>query len=455
MHCHCALTAERERSSFSDKFMESLFFKNILKKDVFPIGGFFGLYAQEGSRDSHPPYDFIAEKYTELIKNCGINFVVFHLNSVETDSGKRVLQLYDRYGIGYFITDNRIIVELKKQRLSYKLLTEKIKKYTDEYKNAPGYLGLYVWDEPDLQDMAWQSDVCRAFYAAGQDGVHPYINLLPSNGDRCFNSDGTYCDFEEYVTAYLKECKLSFLSYDHYLYITGLRQRATIGDLKFCEDLNTASVLSKRYGVPFWVHIACGGQWGEKNVINEYYPNRAQFMLSIHLAMAFGAKGIQYFPLLQPKQFYAPAQNSKVNGLIGYNGRPNKWYNYARAVNTFLSAHSRIFCLAEHEGVAFLGGSAVPATSRGVAIDQNRYGCVEYMEADHAVIGLFSFEGKPMYYIVNNSVKENGEVCIRFDRDYRFRVLSLKGEKELSADKKSRCVAMRLKPAECSVLLAL
>ena len=431
--------------------MSQLVFKNVLKRDVFPIGGFFGPNSVEEPNSENS----ITEKHIKLMMKCRINFAAFHLNSAETEEGKKLLRLYDRYGIGYFVTDNRIIVELKKQKPDRELLAEKVKEYTGEYKNAPGYLGLFVWDEPDMQDLAWQAQVCGAFRASGQEGAYPYINLLPSNGDRRFDFEDTCCDFEKYAAAYLQECKLPFLSYDHYLYITGLRGRSAVGDLKFCDDLNTASVLSKRYGVPFWVHVACGGQWGEKNIIGEYYPNKAQFMLGIHLAMAFGAKGIQYFPLLQPKQFYAPAQNSKVNGLIGYNGRPNKWYGYARAVNTFLSEHSLIFCNAEHKGVVFLGGSAMPATSRGVAIDQNRYGCVEYMEADHAVIGLFSFEGKPMYYIVNNSVKENGEVCIRFDRDYRFRVLSLKGEKELSADKKSRCVAMRLKPAECSVLLAL
>ena len=418
-------------------------FKNILQKNKFPIGVYCGPQVDNGKST-------VNERYMRLLKDCDIGFVV-RGEDYTTEEGKRLVALYNEYGIGYFVEDSRV----KNLDLSEPDCAEKMRAYIKEYENEPCYLGPYFADEPNMQELKRYAKLYEIFQSINGLNAYPYINLLPSNGDGMLDANDSACTFEKYIQAYIEGCGFPFLSYDHYMLGTGLNMRGMVLENEYLNDLNTASATAKKYKIPFWGFIACGGQWQSPVLAKEYYPNERQFMLSVHLTLAFGAKGLQYFPFLQPSFFYGAAKSYKVNGMIGYNGVPNKWYYYAQKVNAFIRKYEAFFCNAEHKGVFLCGGSALPTTKGGVVLEGKKYGIVSFVEGSHAVVGVFERNGKEAYYIVNNSYEQNGEVNIRFDDAYDFSLISMDEEREILPSERmenGKCVMLSLKPAQAYIL---
>ena len=75
-------------------------FKNILQKNKFPIGVYCGPQVDNGKST-------VNERYMRLLKDCDIGFVV-RGEDYTTEEGKRLVALYNEYGIGYFVEDSQI-----------------------------------------------------------------------------------------------------------------------------------------------------------------------------------------------------------------------------------------------------------------------------------------------------------------------------------------------------------
>lgn len=388
--------------------------KNYLVNNCFPIGIYNGPQIDNGT-------NFINPKFVKYIKDCHINFVV-RGESYDTEYGKKLVKLYDEYGIGYFIEDARI-----KKIDDNNYCAEKFKEYLSEYKDNPCFLGPYFADEPNMTEIDKYAKYFSLFRDSEIKGT-PYVNLLPSCGDNMLNPANPDFTFSEYAETYIKKCGFKFLSYDHYLFCTGLLNKGVAYSYTYIKDLNAASVLSKKYGIPFWAFAACGGQWQAPTVAEDYYPNKRQFEYSVFIALVFGAKGIQYFPFLQPSFFYSAANSYKVNGMISYNGKPNKWYYYAKKINSFIIDNNDIFVNTSHKKVMFLGGSAVAFDEGGVILPDNKYTNISYAESEHAIVGIFDYKGKECYYILNNSFNEKCCVNFRFKDKFDFDLITF-GEK--------------------------
>ena len=419
-------------------------FQNVLNQNVFPIGVYCGPQVDKGK-------DTVNEQYMQFLKDCYINFVVRGADYA-TETGKRLVDLYNRYNIGYFVEDFRVMnIDVNSPTLA-----ETMKGYIQEYENEPCYLGPYFIDEPNMQALDRYAKMYQAFGAWNKKMAYPYINLFPSNGDGRLDENDHGCTFEKYIKAYIENCGFQFLSYDHYMLGTGLNMRGMVLENEYLNDLNTASMTAKEYGIPFWGFVACGGQWQSPVLAKEYYPNEYQFMLSVHLNLAFGAKGLQYFPFLQPSFFYRAAKSYKVNGMIGHNDVPNKWYYYAQKVNAFIREYEQIFCASEHKGVLFCGGSPLPTAKGGVVLEGKKHGIISFIEGRHTVVGVFEYNGKEMYYIVNNSYTQKEEMSIRFNDEYEFLLISMEEKREilpLERTENGKCITLKLKPSQAYVLL--
>ena len=414
--------------------------KCVLIKNEFPIGVYCG-----------PQFDgennIAVEKFVKYVKKCNVNFVV-RGNGYETEEGKKLVELYDEYGVGYFVEDGRI-KEIDKEGYS----AEKFAEYLSEYKDRACYLGPYFADEPNMAEIERYEKYHSLFASSKVEGI-PYINLLPSCGDGMIHPGDPDFTFYDYAESYIKRCGLKLLSYDHYLMCTGLLNRGITYSYTYIKDLNSASVLSKKYDIPFWAFAACGGQWQAPVVAEDHYPNKRQFEYSVFIALVFGAKGIQYFPFMQPSFFYSAAGSYKVNGMIGYNGKPNKWYYYAKKINAFIRANSDVFINATHEKVMFLGGSAVAFDEGGVILPDNKYGKISFAESEHAVVGIFECKGKKCYYILNNSFTEKCHVSIRFTEKTDFYVTGFnKNEDRLLHGEDGKVISLNLYAAGFAVLL--
>ena len=386
-------------------------FKNILKGGIFPIGGFYG---PNISDYEELPMDSINDEVFSLIKDSGINFIAYTTPGYETANGKRFVKMCNKYGIGNFIIDFRIVDAIRNK--DFATLEANMKRWVDDFINEPCCLGVYFIDEPNLQHFDVLEKATNLFRSFKYDGFEPYVNLLPmaQEGpiDMCGNTT-----YEKYLSQFIERVKLSYTSYDGYPFGTGLDRHCRTNHNTYFATLNYQATASKKYGVPFWAYIQCGGQWQSDFIEYDNYPDEGQFNWHVNTCLAFGAKGLEYFPILQPDLFYRPCKNSEISGLIGYTGKVNKWFYYAKRINKFVQENSDFFLGSELKGVIFLGASQQYPAFGGVVIPAVSYEGLDYSESNHALIGVFEFNHKTYYYIVNNSFSEALMHIFRQDPD--------------------------------------
>ena len=408
--------------------MEKLDFGKIIDGETFPIGGFCGVGVDEN-------HDKINDYYLSLLKESGINFIVSGIDYNE-ENGKRSVEAYGKYGIGHFIQHKSISEITGDEPQEY--VDKVVKDAVSEFRGEKCYIGPYFMDEPNRKGFKRLEKLYKAFKSLGVNG-YPYVNLLPMIIEGPIDSDPNYT-YEKYVEDFIKLTNPSFLSFDCYLFGTGLNNKMQINGNSMFQTFNVISYMSKKYNIPFWSFVACGGQWGSPIDAEDNYPNKAQFDIAVHISLAFGAKGIEYFPFLQPKMFYDTAKHEYVNGMVGYNGTINKWYYYAKEINEYIKRNESLFLNSDHDGVMFIGGSQSYPAYGGVVVNGNKYKEIDYAESNHALIGIFTYGTMRVLYIVNNSFTETAYVGLRFDRNYNFTIKEMSfdrcpSEKELCKDK--------------------
>ena len=84
--------------------------------------------------------------------------------------------------------------------------------------------------------------------------------------------------------------------------------------------------------------LQAGGQWNDAGAWIDSvapYPSEGEMLFDVNISLAYGAKAIQYFPLIQP-QYYANQTGGTYdfenrNALIGADGNLTRWYYYAQS----------------------------------------------------------------------------------------------------------------------------
>ena len=96
-----------------------------------------------------------------------------------------------------------------------------------------------------------------------------------------------------------------------------------------------------------------------------YAPSEEQFYWNMNTSLAFGAQGIQYFPLIQPYHFAYAGNNAadnmwdfERNGLIGAFGNKTQWYDYAQAANAHVGAIDHVLMNSYNDQIIALGNAS-------------------------------------------------------------------------------------------------
>ena len=407
-------------------------FKNVLKEGIFPIGGFSGP-CKNGNDEILA--DTITDEVFSLVKDCGINFIVGS-NSYESEDGKRFVEMCNKYGIGSFVVDLRIEDAIRNNDFS--ILERNLKEWVDAFIEQPCCLGPYFLDEPNYQRFDVLEKTVALFRSFDYKGFEPYINLLPMVQEGPIDTSGKVT-YEEYLAQFIERMKLPYTSYDGYPLGTGLDMHCRTNGNSYFQTLNHQAVAAQKYGIPFWAYIECGGQWCANRIAYDNYLDEGQFNWNINTCLAFGAKGLEYFTLVQPLIFYTPCKNSEISGLLGYTGKPNQWYYYAKRMNQFVQENSDFFLNSVLKTVIFLGASQQYPAYGGVVSSSVGYKELDYSESDHGIISVFEWNGKTCYYVVNNSFTECGYVGMRFNKEYDITLIDPHGKR------KPDCVELREK----------
>ena len=410
--------------------VDTMSFDFIGGTDVMPLAGYYGPQAGSHSANGQAMPDSISEEFMQMAVDCGIN--IFSANGAEFSTWPNrtmeLLELCETYNIGLFVNDWTINANLGENALSLKAMDEQLQNYV----NHPACIGVYVVDEPRTETYnnhvanGYVKDYGPVVRNLTELGVIPYTNLFPSIGE---------IPYRAYLTEFLDTCPVPFLSYDRYLFDQG-------NDLKYANDyfVNMALVreAAEERGIPFWCFVQAGAQWNDgANRFDStgYWPEQGAFLWMANTSLAFGAKGLQYFPLLQPYYFaYAKTQDYDFerNGLISAWGTKNRWWYYAQIANKQIAAVDEVLMNSVNKGII---------ASDAEVLDD--FKTVEYViegtawrelsdVRGKAMVGCFNYFGKSAFYIVNYDIEYAQKITMEFSDVYKMKVVQ-KGQESYYA----------------------
>lgn len=398
-------------------------------KNVMPIAGYYGPYTASYSEDGQTPPDYITEEYWKMIADCGINLMSYSPldYAYHSEEVMKNLEYGEKYHVAVVVTDSSVENMANEDEISMDALTQRL----SEYINHPAFAGVYMIDEP-----------CTEYYIpAGAEAPEHYLDyygkLTPilnqtldmftyTNANP--SSDG-HKEYERYIRDFAETLQPKYLQFDRYPFDAGNRERM---DLYFY-DMAIVRKVAQEKNLPFWSFIQAGSQWNDKSEyfdsVTPYYPSEGEMDWSVNVSLAFGAQGINYFPLIEPYHFaFAKSTTFDLqrNGLIGAWGNKNQWYYYAQNLSVHIRAIDEVLMNSVNKGVLACGKQAEQDVYRakeyGAVLAGTSWRELKAVEGD-ALIGCFNYLGKTALYVVNYSTEYSQEIRLTFHEKSKVTVI--------------------------------
>ena len=387
--------------------------ENIGGKDVMPITGYFGPYPHD--YEGFP--DYFTDEVFQMISEAGINLMVYSCAdyAATPELVEKNLEYGEKYGVGMFVTDNSL-VESKTPEL---LTTSEVAKQVAKYKDRKAFCGMYVVDEPtatyycdeDGSRLMGKYEKIANIFQKDLD-LHCYMNLLPiaNMEEECRKN------YEHYVDEFCDTLQPKVVMWDMYPFDKKREGKMEV----YFYNMDVIRSAAKKRGIPFWAFIQAGSQWNDSwnefETTTPYFPNEEQFNWNVNTSLAFGAQGIQYFPLVQPYQFTITKDGDyECNGIIGAMGNKNQWYYYAQTVNKHIAAIDEVLMNSMHKGVIASGEQARKDLEfTTCVIESGSFNELQSVSGD-ALVGCFHYQGKTALYVVNHSFEHAQSVKLTFD----------------------------------------
>ena len=158
----------------------------------------------------------------------------------------------------------------------------------------------------------------------------------------------------------------------------------------------------------------------------------------MNVALLWGAKGIQYFPLMQPYWFaYAPdgKMDYERNGVIAANGQPTRWYAPIQKANTWIRKIEDILMKCERTAVLAKGYYPETYTGRNAEGDDWVKEIEVSDEQDGTLVGAFDYEGKKVYMVLNYNHDTAQDITLTFDKKRNYKLITEDSENEQEGKK--------------------
>lgn len=398
--------------------------------DVMPIAGYYGPLPSNYSVDGQNLPDYISDEFMEKIRESGINFLHHQYTYYGQTPGKAVelLKLAEKYGIAVCVFDERITGNLGEDTLS----VDEIDALVREYRDYPAFSGLYVLDEPGGSTYWTEHDKMipdygQLFANLKELEVFSYSNLFP------LTSYSNRENYEIYLQEYIDTCDVYYLSWDKYIWDKGNDVKDYFANMSLCRKY------AEKAEIPFWPYVQAGSQWNDsfsRFDTNGYYPNEGQLWWNVNTCLAYGAKGIQYFPLIQPYYFaYAVAEpfDFERNGIFGAMGNKNRWFYYIQGVNKQIAAVDEVLMNSVNKGMIATGKEAIEANAYSdYMLDGDSWRELTGVEGD-TLIGCFNYQGRSAFYVVNYDYEYAQKITLNFADNYDMSVVQNAKETYINA----------------------
>lgn len=381
---------------------------------VMPIGGFWGPYGS-----------LVNEDVFANLKDMGINLLTYSSETYgvagETDSVIESLELAEKYNISMFIRDNN----LSNESYTSEDLAQKIASYS-KYQSFQGLTGL---DEPSASDGTYGTGVSGWLNDRNQlaSSVNSYANLTTYVNMYPLDSNiGDATAYENYLDEYCKNYNPKMLSYDDYLFLETSVWGSYVLPVVDCGDYfeNLAIIREKaqEYNIPFWSFVQAG-VWKETDATLTPAIDQSKMKWQANMALAFGAKGIQYFPVINPSE-KDTTLNWMESGLLDINGATTEWSEYAKNINAQIAAIDEVLMNSTNDGIMVVGYYANKNISDcGVPIKTTyeEVTSITTSETNYssygAVAGCFDYNGKTALYVVNYNTNKKNNVTLTFKEE--------------------------------------
>lgn len=231
---------------------------------------------------------------------------------------------------------------------------------------------------------------------------------------------------EDSYKNYLREANnngADFLSYDMYLRDNSFN----IKKEEFYTNLKWSSDVAKEVGKPFYAFVQVGTAFKKKQtsvIAQDKLTTVQEMYLEANAALAMGAKGLNYYSLMQPIKFARWSTNGFIGigagsgydlyrcGLINIEGQANHgaggenydYYNAAKKINVYVAKIDEVLMHADHKAV-IATEDKVKEYVGGVS----SYGSLPSVSCDDSVlVGCYDYYGREAYLVVSTSCDAGG-----------------------------------------------
>ena len=379
--------------------------------EVMPILGFWSAPAEATCKGQYYP-DMKNDEYFSAVKESGVNLLVQANDdaTVSYDDVEMTLDYCDKYGLGYYVT-NSALVASGTVKASIPTMEAALADYASRHT---GFAGLYLRDEPAAGTEKEMNKSLITLYEAAQNvgiNVQGYMNIDPY-----WSSKFAPNAKENYVyslNAIFKNSGSQMLAYDIYplkesgmdyeWYFTNLTLAKHVAD-----DLNIA-------WTPF-VSVSAESRY--------LLPKEGELSWQVNEYIAFGAKGIDYFPINSPISFSNYVENGAVVAMFDYLGNKTEVYYYVKEINKQLLAVDQYLMKASNHGVIVNGElKGKEYLDYGEVIADGTFRELKKVSGDSATVGCFDYYGKTCLYVVNNDMYKDAQVNLDFDARYGYQVV--------------------------------
>lgn len=377
-------------------------------KDVMPISGYYGPTPQNFSVNGNNVYDSISDECMENLSEAGINHISncpWHFDDA-IEYADKLLQLGEKYGIGITINCDLSLLETKE------MADDTLSRYTD----YDSMCGVFVIDEPSSATYFASPDRQISKFVPYFQNLHAlgyftYCNLFP-----LYDADQRDV-YDDYLEEYMTTCKPPVLMYDHYVFDSR-------NYVNYFYNMSVIREKAEKYGVPFWSFIGAGTDWFNGKVMDK--PTESEFLWNINTCLAYGAKGIQYYPLIQNEgdiQTEPYEDGISRIGLIGSYGGKTRFWHYAKRANEQIAAVDEVLMNSVNKGVLLTCKQAqADLKDANYVIDGNSWRELVNVVGE-TMIGCFNYNGKSAYYVVNYNMEYAQNIVLDFADSYKLTVI--------------------------------
>lgn len=377
-----------------------------LREDEIPIGGYVSPTPEHPLAPGRKSQ--ITDEVYKKVKESGLNFLcaVYEIFPQSEKDGMAALELAGKYGLKILVRDDR-----------FEYRSEIPKGYSPvakKFASMAGFGGIHLCDEPSAAYFEKLASFKREFGKLFSSDFCCYINLFPMYASaqmlkgKELPPGGKYT-YEDYIDDYLRIVKPEFLSYDFYP-MQGKFPAMMDHHFVQLDIIRRKTVEAK---IPFWSFIQMTS-WADTVRL----PTLPEVMYQISTALAYGAKGIQYFSYATPINGDVPEGERFKQAVLDANGEPTERYYFMQYANRHLRSIQKVIANSDSLGIILVGASPkeVPQDSLIELPWAKFFG-------RHLLIGVFDWAGHTMLYVVNNSITEADTAVCRFDKKYNVNLI--------------------------------